>query len=267
MPRRVISESDTTVHAEGLAIYRKIQTNRHGLSASLIMGDYDVTQAGRDGKPMRQILVYGDSLSWGIIPDTRGRFSFEQRWPGVLEGELVRLGEKVRVLEDCLNGRRTVWDDPFKPGRNGLEGLEQRIEAQSPLALVIVFLGTNDFQSMHQHNAWHSAQGVAAIVAAIRRAPIEPGMPVPQILVVAPPAIQNAKGAIAPKFEDAEIKAVGLTQEIKEAALQTGCAFFNAGSVTTTSRVDGVHLDEEQQLALGRALAEEVKSLLAKANN
>jgi hypothetical protein len=36
-----------------------------------------------------------------------------------------------------LNGRRTVWDDPFKPGRNGLAGLAQRIEMHSPLALVI----------------------------------------------------------------------------------------------------------------------------------
>lgn len=59
----------------------------------------------------------------------------------------------MRVIEDCLNGRRTVWDDPFKPGRNGLVGMEQRIEMHSPLALVILMLGTNDFQSMHPHNA------------------------------------------------------------------------------------------------------------------
>ena len=26
---------------------------------------------------MNQILVYGDSLSWGIIPDTRSRFRFD----------------------------------------------------------------------------------------------------------------------------------------------------------------------------------------------
>ena len=82
----------------------------------------------------------------------------------------------MRVLEDCLNGRRTVWEDPFKPGRKGIDGLAQRIEAHSPLALVILMLGTNDFQSMHPHNAWHSAQGVAALVNAIRQAPIEPGM-------------------------------------------------------------------------------------------
>ena len=76
---------------------------------------------------MHQILVYSDSLTWGIIPNTRNRLPFETRWPGVLENKLNATGPRVRVIEDCLNGRRTVWDDPFKPGRRGLEGLAQRI--------------------------------------------------------------------------------------------------------------------------------------------
>jgi lysophospholipase L1-like esterase len=211
---------------------------------------------------MHQILVYADSLSWGVIPDTRNRFRFDQRWPGVMELELARLGESVRVIEDCLNGRRTVLDDPFKPGRNGLIGIEQRIEVNSPLSLVILFLGTNDFQSMHQHNAWHSAQGIAAVVCAIRRAPVEPGMLIPEILVVAPPTVQKAKGQIAPKFEGAEQKAAGLASAIERVAAELNCPFFDAGSVTNTSKVDGVHLDAEQHLALGRALAAKVRSLL-----
>jgi lysophospholipase L1-like esterase len=131
---------------------------------------------------MQQILVYADSLSWGIIPNTRRRLEFDARWPGVLENELNANGRAVRVIEDCLNGRRTVWDDPFKPGRNGLIGLAQRIEINSPLALVIVMLGTNDFQAMHDNNAWLSGQGLAALIGTIRQAPIEPGMPVAPIL-------------------------------------------------------------------------------------
>ena len=107
---------------------------------------------------LRHVLVYGDSLTWGIVPNTRQRLPFEQRWPGVMEAALVAAGGRVRVVEDALNGRRTAWDDPFKPGRNGLVGLEQRIEINSPLALVVVMLGTNDFQSMHGHDAWHSSQ-------------------------------------------------------------------------------------------------------------
>ena len=212
---------------------------------------------------MHQLFVYADSLSWGIIPGTRSRFRFDQRWPGVVELELTQAGLHVRVIEDCLNGRRTVWNDPYKPGRNGLEGLEQRIEINSPLALVVVLLGTNDFQSMHNFNAWQSAQGLGAIVAAIRRAPIEPGMPVPPILLVAPPPIQKAKGQMAPKFEGAETRAIGLAAAIETVAAELGCHFFDAGSVTPPSRIDGVHLDEDQHAALGKALAAAIKPLLS----
>ena len=211
---------------------------------------------------MEQILVYGDSLSWGIIPDTRKRFRFDQRWPGVMESSLLQIGQSVRIIENCLNGRRTVLEDPFKPGRKGISSIQQCVEANSPLTLVLLFLGTNDFQSMHQFNAWHCAQGIAAIIGAIRQAPIEPGMPSPEILVVAPPPIQKAKGVIAPRFDKAEKKAKDLTPAIRVVVEESGCSFFDAGTVTSTSQLDGVHLDLEQHLLLGKALARQVHTLL-----
>jgi lysophospholipase L1-like esterase len=212
---------------------------------------------------MQQILVYADSLTWGIIPDTRRRLPFDARWPGVMETALLASGAPVRVIEDCLNGRRTVFEDPYKPGRNGLTGLQQRIEIHSPLALVVLMLGTNDFQSMHTHTAWHSAQGVGTLVDAIRQAPIEPGMPVPPILIVAPPPPQQPRGPIASKFQGAEQKSVGLAAALAEIAQARRCAFFDAGQVTGSSVVDGVHLDADQHLALGQAIARAVEPLLA----
>ncbi|TCS36007.1 lysophospholipase L1-like esterase [Paucimonas lemoignei] len=211
---------------------------------------------------MQQILVYADSLSWGIIPTTRKRLDFDQRWPGVMENVLCASGQKVRVIEDCLNGRRTVWDDPFKPGRNGLVGIGQRIEIHSPLSLVILMLGTNDFQSMHDHNAWHSSQGILALVSAIRNAPIEPGMPVPPVLVVAPPPMQTPKGPIAPKFHGGEVKSVGLAEAYRTVCIESTCHFFDAGSVISSSTIDGIHLDPDQHMTLGKKMADVVSTLL-----
>jgi len=211
---------------------------------------------------MKQILVYGDSLSWGIVPGTRRRLPFSQRWPGILEAELVRGGSIVRVIEDCLNGRRTVWDDPFKPGRNGLAGIEQRIEVNSPLALVILMLGTNDFQSVHQHNSSHSAQGVASVVRAIERAPIEPEMPVPPVLIVAPPPTGTPTGTMAEKFADARWKSAGVGAAYAAIAAEMRCAFFDAADVISVSNVDGVHLDASQHEILGRHLVDPVRRLL-----
>lgn len=215
---------------------------------------------------MLQILVYGDSLTWGIVPGTRQRLPFNQRWPGVMERALLSAGHEVRVIEDCLNGRRTAWEDPFKPGRNGRIGLEQRIEVNSPLALVVLALGTNDFQSMHQLNAWHSAQGLATLVQAIRQAPIEPGMPMPGILIVSPPPIQEPKGPIAPKFEGARGKCAGMADVYSTVATELGCGFFDAGTVAKTSPIDGVHLDGDQHERLGLAMADLMERMLAGGN-
>jgi lysophospholipase L1-like esterase len=210
---------------------------------------------------MQHILVYSDSLSWGIIPGTRRRLPFDARWPGVMELGLQAAGRPVRVIEDCLNGRRTVYEDPFKPGRNGLAGLAQRIEIHSPLALVILLLGTNDFQSMHPHSPWHAALGIQALVGAIRSAPIEPGMPVPPVAIVAPPSLQEAVGPLARKFGGAAQRSAGLAATYREISAELGCPFFDAGQHVVTSRIDGTHLDADQHRVLGAALAAFVAGL------
>ncbi|MGD8938594.1 MAG: SGNH/GDSL hydrolase family protein [Gammaproteobacteria bacterium] len=212
---------------------------------------------------MKQILVYSDSLSWGIIPTTRNRLRFDDRWPGVMENMLNQAGRRARVIENCLNGRRTAWDDPFKPGRNGLEGIEQIIEIHSPLELVVLMLGTNDFQSMHSYNAWHSSQGIRAIISAIRQSPIEPGMPVPKILLVAPPPIQEPKGPIAPKFLGGDSKCVNLAKEYEVVSQELECFFFDSATITSSSTVDGIHLDKKQHHILGSAIADKVKAIMA----
>jgi hypothetical protein len=88
-------------------------------------------------------------------------------------------------------------------------------------------------------------------------------MPVPPIMLVAPPKMQKAKGNIALKFENAEEKAIGLSAAIESVAQECGCYFFDAGLVTETSRVDGVHLDEDQHRALAVALSKAILPLMS----
>ncbi|WP_095147761.1 SGNH/GDSL hydrolase family protein [Pseudomonas sp. Irchel s3a18] len=211
---------------------------------------------------MQQIMVYSDSLSWGIIPGTRQRMKFQQRWPGVLEQRLIAAGREVRIVEDCLNGRRTAMHDPLKPGRHGGIGLAQQIEAQSPLALVILMLGTNDFQSMHSCAPNDSVAGMSALIDCVREAPIEPGMPVPPILLVAPPPIIMPKGDIAIKFGLHAARSKELSSLYCHLAQERSCAFFDAGRCVQVSDVDGVHMEFSAHAVLGEALAHYVLPLL-----
>ena len=81
-------------------------------------------------------------------------------------------------------------------------------------------------------------------------------------LIVAPPPVQEPKGAIAPKFEGATQKSAGLAAALSAVAKERECEFFDAGTVTTTSRVDGVHLDADQHERLGLAMADVVGPIL-----
>ena len=87
-------------------------------------------------------------------------------------------------------------------------------------------------------------------------------MPVPPILVVAPPPPHNPQGPLAPKFKDAEAKSAGLADALRDVTTTLECHFFDASTVTASSRVDGIHLDEDQHVALGRAMADAVRKIL-----
>lgn len=217
---------------------------------------------------MQHVLVYGDSMAWGMVPGTRQRASFSARWPGLLEAAINDAGgPQARVVENCLPGRRTVWDDPYRPGRNGAVGLSELVEACSPLAVVVLALGTNDFQGGHDVRAWGCASGVARLVDIVRNAPVEPGMPHPRILVLAPPDIVSPKGMNALKFEGASERSRGLGAAFSQMAADKKVGFFDLGVVTQRSEVDGIHLDAQQHAAIARALAPLVSQLVAEGSS
>jgi lysophospholipase L1-like esterase len=84
----------------------------------------------------------------------------------------------------------------------------------------------------------------------------------PPILVVCPPPIHSPQGVLAEKFSGAEQRCAGLADAYRKASSEIDCQFFDAANVTTSSRVDGIHLDADQHMALGLALAEVVAALL-----
>jgi lysophospholipase L1-like esterase len=211
---------------------------------------------------MQSILVFGDSVSWGMVPGTRKRFPFDKRWPGRLESLLEDEGMKVRVIENCLSGRRTVWDDPFRTGRNGAIDLQQAIEMNAPLSLVIIALGLNDFYNTDCVRAWASAQGVARLVDIVNNAPNEAQHPRPKILLAAPPPITARSGIYGERFDGAAARAQGLAEAYRAVAEAKAIHSLDLGSVTSASKVDDIHFDVEQHAVVAAAVARVAASLL-----
>jgi hypothetical protein len=59
------------------------------------------------------------------------------------------------------------------------------------------------------------------------------------------------------------LRCAGMPEAYREVASNLGCLYFDANTVTSASKVDGVHLDSDQHLTLGAALATLVHPILA----
>ena len=207
---------------------------------------------------MKTILCYGDSNTWGYNPTDAGRYPLDVRWTGVLAREL---GDGYQVIEEGLNGRTTVWDDPIEGYKNGYDYLIPCLETHRPIDLVVLMLGTNDLKVRFSVSAYDIANSVGVLVDVIQKSAAGPNGGAPQVLLMAPPPVARLTES-AEMFEGAAAKSKKLGEHYRRVAAERGCAFLDAGSVIVSSDVDGIHFDPPEHGKLGRAVAERVKELL-----
>ncbi len=193
-------------------------------------------------------------MSWGIVPGTRSRLPADKRWTGVLQSSL---GKEYRIIEECLNGRTTQFEDANRPARNGLEHIQMIIESHSPVELVIVMLGINDFQDVIGVSSKESALGLKTLIGKVQGLSPEPMRSAAQVLVVIPPEIKGPLGMMADKFSGYER---GNGSELEYLSVLQGLSVhtLEASKYVSLSKVDGIHLDEPEHLTLGKAVARQV---------
>lgn len=213
------------------------------------------------GEGVRSVLCYGDSLTWGYDAEGAGRHGLAERWPTALA---VELGERVHVVAEGLNGRTTAYDDHLGDcDRNGARVLPTVLHSHAPLDLVVIMLGTNDMKPAIAGTAHAAASGMERLVMLVRHHvwPVETDGP--EVLIVAPPPItETAEPQFAAMFAGGVGQSVMLASLYADLADELGCGFFDAGSVSRTTPIDGVHLDAENTRAIGKALVPMAKMML-----
>lgn len=210
---------------------------------------------------MKTILCYGDSLTWGYSADGPSRHALEDRWPTVLQ---AGLDEDALVIPDGLNGRTTAFDDYMAAAdRNAARTLPIALSTHSPLDLIVIMLGANDMKPYICGHAIGSKLAMERLVNVVKDNDYPFGVPAPKILIVAPPPLREASDPdFAAGFAGGREQSRLLAPAYAEVAEQTGCGFFDAGTVAETNPVDGIHLDAENTRALGRGLVPVVREML-----
>ncbi|MBB3932131.1 lysophospholipase L1-like esterase [Kaistia hirudinis] len=214
---------------------------------------------------MSTILCYGDSNTWGATPQPRrgdfGRFAADVRWPGVLR---AHLGAGHTVIEEGLNGRTTCIEDPVEGyHKSGTAHLIVALESHQPLDLVIIMLGTNDLKARFAMQPVDVGFGMGKLAEIALRSPFGPNGTAPEVLLVAPAPFAKLSW-FEEMFTGGTEKSRHLAAEIAINAREKGVHFFDAGSVISSSDNDGIHLEADAHATLGKALADQVRSILAK---
>jgi len=206
------------------------------------------------------VVCYGDSNTHGADPASGGRHPRDVRWPGVLARELAG---RAHVIEEGLNGRTTIWDDPFSSGRNGRVYLLPCLRSHAPVAVLVLMLGTNDLKAIHRLGAAEIAAAAGSLVDLARESATGPDGGPPAVLLVVPPRL--GVPTITSElwgFGTARETSARLAPLYREAAAQSGAAFLDAGALVETDPADGVHLAPAAHAVLGRAVAAAVEDLL-----
>ena len=120
------------------------------------------------------ILVYGDSTTWGYCPSNRVRL--KSRYPIILENELNKNvspnGHKVRVISEGLCGRTTNERDlegnekneRRQLSMNGTKQLFPILYSHKPIDIVIILLGINDCKAKFCPSPTKIANNIHSII-------------------------------------------------------------------------------------------------------
>ena len=210
---------------------------------------------------MKTVLCYGDSNTYGFVPETGLRYPRDVRYPGRLQ---MLLGDDYAVIEEGCNGRTTIHDDPIDGWKNGMDYLKPCLNSHKPIDIVILMLGSNDLKATFGLSAKEIAEGAATLVEVIQSFTEEKQGFIPKIILVSPPEIgPNIKAS--PFYgsfgEDAVARSKEFPKYYKAVSDRYGCIFFNAAEHIQPSDTDSLHLTPEGHRTLAEKLCDIVKSI------
>ncbi len=207
---------------------------------------------------MKQILCFGDSNTYGLIPGTDERYAWNERWTGILNDAVHKKG--YRIIEEGLCGRTTVFGDPFRMGRKGSEMLPVIMETHAPVDMVILMLGTNDCKTIYDACAGVIGKGIELLIDQVRSK-----APACRILLVSPIALGDGvwEEGFDPEFNERSVQtSKELSQVYQRIAEEKGAYFLDASQYAVADDADREHLNKEGHKNLAEAMCRFLEQIL-----
>ena len=196
---------------------------------------------------LKKILCFGDSNTYGYIPNNGARYDKNTRWTGVLS--LLSHG-KFEIIEDGCNNRTAFAANPAGKIFTGYEILPELLT--DDFDAVVLAIGINDTQFLYNLSSIEIASGVEKLINIVKVK-----SPQAKILLVAPSILTEdvLNGNFACLFDRTSIeKSRQLPLLYKIIAEKQNIEFLDLNSVAKTSSLDGLHYAPEQHLKIAQAI-------------
>jgi lysophospholipase L1-like esterase len=229
--------------------------------------------------PVKSVLVFGDSNTWGYDPSSvirngKGlkRIDFAARWTTQLQ---ALLGGRYRVIDEGLNGRTTVLHDPSSPadGAYSCEGrrdLNIALHSHKPLDAVVIALGTNDLKARFGLSPSDVAYNVRILASDVKKGPGSSAdvNKHPSILLLGLPHLASTPTSSKWGFlEGTAERARHTTALIGAIARDAEIDFLDISKVATPSLLDGIHFDTAAQALIATAVSTKLHSMLGSSSS
>ena len=210
---------------------------------------------------MKQILCFGDSNTYGLIPATKDRYDWNTRWTGILSKKIEKNG--YRVVEEGLCGRTTIFEDATRKGRKGADLLPITLETHKPIDTVVLMLGTNDCKTAYGATAEKIGSGIELLIKQIKDS--DPDI---NIILVSP--IELGEGVweegFDTEFNENSVKVSKQLPEVyRKIAERYDADFVAASDYARPSSEDREHLNEFGHRKLAEAIYNQFYSKIREA--
>lgn len=196
---------------------------------------------------MKKILCFGDSNTYGYIPNNGARYDKNTRWTGVLS--LLSHG-KFEIIEGGCNNRTAFAANPAGKIFTGYEILPELLT--DDFDAVVLAIGINDTQFLYNLSSIEIASGVEKLINIVKVK-----SPQAKILLVAPSILTEdvLNGNFACLFDRTSIeKSRQLPLLYQKIAEKQNIEFLDLNSVAKTSSLDGLHYAPEQHLKIAQVI-------------
>lgn len=195
------------------------------------------------------ILIYGDSNTWGQMPDINGysKDAIAKQYP---QTELwwFAMSKENNLIVNGVPGRAIANDNPWLEGRNASKTIETDLNGLSP-ELVIIQLGTNDCKNRYNLSATQIAEQLEVLASFIQE---QTGA---KIMILSPATIKEGNKITDKFYIGAEKKSQELNKTYLQLAKKNGYLFVSGTDLEVGE--DGEHLTKYSHHRLGnRVMAE-----------